>query len=434
MAWRRLRSHLRVPLFRNAYFLMLSSGLMSALGVPFWALAAHLYSARNVGLSATMVSAMSLVSGAGTLGMSSITVRYLPAAGTRTRRFVVLSYLGTGSLTLVLAVVAASTSHLWSPSLRFLGDDTAWFVLFVAATVTWTIFSLEDSVMTSLHETRWVPVENATFAVARLVLVVTLAGAARRSGIFLACIVPGMFLIFPVNLAIFTRFLPRRASAQSSGPTWTVAELRKMIGGNYLGSLWTLCASLLLPVLVTNEVNVSAAGYFYVPWMLTAGVVLVAANMSTSLSVETALAETEVRKHTLNAIAAILRIIGPAMLVIFIFAPQILSLFGPEYVKHGTSVLRILMLGAIPNAIGLVGLSVARFRHDGRLVAVVQILVAVIILGLSALLLPRLGIIAVGWAVLLAVLVGAAMVAPTLNRALARVAPEGQDPPPAVGG
>ena len=156
-SWRRIREHLAIPLFHNAYFLMLSSGFMSVLGLPFWALAARLYSARSVGLAAAAISAMSLVSGIGGLGMSDILTRYLPIAARRTRAMILTIYLGTGVATLVLAAAAAATSHLWSPPLAFLADDPGWFALFVAASVTWTIFTLEDNVMTALHETRWVP-------------------------------------------------------------------------------------------------------------------------------------------------------------------------------------------------------------------------------------------------------------------------------------
>jgi len=428
--WRRLRDHLSLPLFRNAYFLILSSGVGSVLGFPFWAIAAHLYSTRIVGLAVAAVSAMMLISGIGQLGMASIFARYLPVAGARTRRFIVSTYLGTGALTLALGLLAAWTSHLWSPPLRFLRADAGWFVLFAAATVTWTIFTLQDSVMTGLHETRWVPVENAVFAVAKLVLVVVFANVAHSAGIFLAWIVPGMFLIFPVNLAIFTRFLPRRAkSTPPAEPAWTSVEMRKLIGGNYVGSLSAFVATLLLPVLAANEVGASAAGYFYVPWTIMLGVVLVAANMSTSLSVETALGESELREHTRNAIAAILGILTPAVLVIFVFAAQILSLFGPEYERHGTWLLRILIIGTFPEALTLVGLSLARLRHDGRLVAIAQIEFAVITLGLSALLLPRIGIIAAGIALLIALFVEAGLMTPTLAHALTRVSPSAPDPP-----
>ena len=97
----RLREHLSDPLYRTGYYLILGTGVTSLLGVGFWALAAHSYSARVVGLNAAAISAMTLVAEACTLGLSAVLVRYLPVAGGSTRRLVSRSYMLTISLALI---------------------------------------------------------------------------------------------------------------------------------------------------------------------------------------------------------------------------------------------------------------------------------------------------------------------------------------------
>ena len=116
----RLRQHLSDPLYRTGYYLILGTGVTSLLGVAFWALAAHSYSARVVGLNAAAISAMTLVAEACTLGLSAVLVRYLPVAGGSTRRLVSRSYAVTISLALAFGLLAALTSGIWSPQLSFL--------------------------------------------------------------------------------------------------------------------------------------------------------------------------------------------------------------------------------------------------------------------------------------------------------------------------
>ena len=174
-----------------------------------------------------------------------------------------------------------------------------------------------------------------------------------------------------------------------------------------------------VPIIVANERGAEAAAYFYVPWTLSMGLALVAAHMSTSLAVETALAEDELRAHTRNALTAIMGIVVPAAVAVAVFAPQVLSLFGRDYERHGVGLLRLLMLATIPGAAACVALSIARLHHNGRLVGVAQTAGAAITIGGSALLLPGMGLLAPGIAMLIGQLVVAAILARTLARALA---------------
>src|ERR1044071_9215002 len=169
----RLRQHLSDPLYRTGYYLILGTGVTSVLGVGFWALAAHSYSARVVGLNAAAISAMTLVAEACTLGLSAVLVRYLPVAGSSTRRLVSRSYAITVSLALAFGLLAALTTGVWSPKLNFLSSD-GWLIGFVLATGATTIFTLQDSVLTGLRAAKWIPLENSLYALAKLLLLVVL--------------------------------------------------------------------------------------------------------------------------------------------------------------------------------------------------------------------------------------------------------------------
>src|SRR5207237_5812508 len=128
----RLQSLLDDLLYQTDYYLIIGTGITSLLGVAFWALAARSYSAHEVGQNAAAISAMTLVSGVCSLGLSAVLVRYLPIAGTALRRLVVGSYALTAVLSLLAGALVAATSDVWSPALDFL-QEPDWLVGFTRA-------------------------------------------------------------------------------------------------------------------------------------------------------------------------------------------------------------------------------------------------------------------------------------------------------------
>jgi O-antigen/teichoic acid export membrane protein len=388
----RLRRHLSDPLYRTGYYLILGTGVTSLLGVGFWALAAHSYSARVVGLNAAAISAMTLVAEACTLGLSAVLVRYLPVAGASTRRLVSRSYMLTVSLALVFGLLAALSTGIWSPKLDFLGSG-GWLIGFVLATAATTIFTLQDSVLTGLRAAKWIPLENSLYALAKLLLLIVLASTLTGSGPFVAWTAPLAFAVVIVNYLIFRRLIP---SVSSEG-SLDRGKLLSMATGNYAGKLFTLAGNLYMPILVANRASAADAAYFFVPWMVSLAIELVALNVMTSLTVEAASDMDRLRELSRRALRQTLRLVIPIAALAAIVAPWALLIFGKEYADEGASLLRLLALGMVPNAIVTLGISVARIEHRGRIVVAVQGAHCVAVLLFSALLLPSLGIDAVGY-------------------------------------
>ncbi|HMI81911.1 MAG TPA: hypothetical protein VK480_09015 [Solirubrobacterales bacterium] len=389
----RLRAHLDDRMYRTGYYLILGTGASGLLGVAFWALAARSYSAHVVGISAAAVSAIALVSGVCSLGLSAVLVRYLPVAGAATRPLIVRSYAITIALSLAIGVVVALTSDLWSPSMGFLNEGL-WPLGFALAVATMTTFTLQDSVLTGLHGAAWIPLENTLYAVAKLVLLVAIAGLLPFAGPFVAWNAPLIPAIVFVNYLIFRRLIPKM-------PAGGGLERRKVVAmalGNYGGNLFGLLGNMYLPILVANQTSATEAAYFYVPWMISISVELVALNMMTSLTVEAALDMPRLRQLSRRALAHSMRLVVPVAALTALLAPYGLLLFGSEYADEGTDLLRLLALGAIPNVVVALGTGVARIEHRGWIVTAVQGFQFVFVVALSAALLSSVGITSVGYA------------------------------------
>jgi O-antigen/teichoic acid export membrane protein len=388
----RLRTHLDDRLYRTGYFLILGTGITSLLGVAFWALAARSYSAHEIGQNAAAISAMTLVSGVCSLGLSSVLVRYLPIGGTAVKRLVFGSYALTAGLSLAFGALVAATSNVWSPTLDFL-QQPDWLVGFTLATAGMTIFTLQDSVLTGLQTARWIPLENALYAGAKLILLVALAALLPTAGPFVAWNAPLLPAILIVNFLVFRRLIP----ADKSVGSLDRRKVIRMAAGNYGGNLFALVGNMYLPILVANQAGAAEAAYFFVPWMICLSLQLVSLNVTTSLTVEAALDMPRLRRLCRQALAHSMRLVAPMAALTALVAPLALLVFGQAYADSGTNLLRLLAIGAIPNVVVVLGIGVARIEHRGGFVVVVQGVQFAIALGLSALLIPDIGVIAVGW-------------------------------------
>jgi len=399
-----LRGHLSDPLFRSGYLLIAGSGAGATLGFVFWLVAARSYTPEVVGQTSAAIAAMMLISGIASLGLNAVLVRYVPTAGAATRAFVARTYAVTAGVALVAGLAAALTSSVWAPTLDFLGDDLGWLAGFTLATVAWTIFSLQDSVLTGLRAAHWVTVENVSYSVAKLLLLVAVAGAMPVAGPFVAWNVPVGLAIAGVAVLTFGRLIPIHARASGPGRLDREQVLR-VARGNYAGTLFSLAATILMPVVVANATDATQTAYFYVPWTISIGIGLIAIGMTSALTVEAAHDEGEMRRLTRRSLAATMRLVIPAAAVLAVASPLVLRAFGGDYSDEGSALLRLLAVAAVPNVVVTLGLTVARLQHRGGTVLVIQAAQAVLTLGLSLPLLPGEGIEAVGFAWLAAQLV-----------------------------
>jgi O-antigen/teichoic acid export membrane protein len=388
-----LAEHLHDRLYRTGYYLIVGTGITSLLGVAFWALAAHTYSARDVGLDAAAISAMTLVSGACSLDLTAVFVRYLPIAGDAAHKLVSRSYAVTVALSLIFGLAAALSSSLWSTKLAFLGGG-GWLVGFTLATAATTVFTLEDGVLTGLQAARWIPLENSLYSLAKLVLLVCLTGLLPGAGPFVAWNLPLVPVVFVVNYFIFRRLISRR----SAPGTLNRREVVAMTASNHGGNLLALAGTLYLPVLVANLAGAASAAYFYVPWLISLSLQLIAINVMASLTVEAALDPSRLRTLARRSLGHSLRLVVPLVVLAAVVAPWGLLAFGHAYSHAGTGLLRWLALAAVPNVVVSLGITVARIEHRGWIVVAVQGVNSAIVITLSALLLHHHGIASVGLA------------------------------------
>jgi O-antigen/teichoic acid export membrane protein len=412
-----LFSHLRVPLYKNGYSLILSSATTSGLGMLFWVLAAHYYSVETIGTSSAMIAAMMFLSGVSQRGMNSALVRFVPLAGRASARLVSFTYL------ISLVIAGAATLSLGRvlyplfPILGVLDGGSLPLVLFAGLVMIWSVFTLQDSVLTGLGQAQWVPIENTIVSAIKIVLLVLLAHWIPIEGVLAAWLIPVVVSVAPVNLLIFRRLLPTHSQAtDKQAEPLALRPLVKFVTGNHLASLFLLAYTTLLPVIVASQAGARANAYFYPPWMIAASLQLVAINMTTSLTVEGTRDRPQLRAYGYRVFVHVMQLLVPVTALILAGAPWILRIFGADYAAAGSNLLRWLALSTLPNTIVMLYIALARVQNRVAGIIVVQGALCVLVLGLSYRLLPMYGITGVGIAVLVSqTVIAAGLLIPQLR-------------------
>jgi O-antigen/teichoic acid export membrane protein len=401
----RLNNVRRVPLYRSSFALMLTTGLNGILGFAYWVLAARLYPARAVGIGAGAISAMTLVSSLGWVGLQFVLLRYVPVAGRAQARLVRLSYAAAIAIALLATgIFLAGFAQL--AGLGILTESPLTIVLFAVSIVLWVVFSLQDPVLIGLRRAGWVPIENATFGAIKAVLLVVFAVSASAWAILGAWVLGLVGLVLVINVALFGRLLRREQTVPSRLPG--ERQLVRFAAGHHFVAVTAAIPDSLVSLLVLAFMPGAANAYYYSAWAVSFSFRLLAVNMSNALIVEGALAESKIPSLVRQVSRLAFIVVIPLVILVVAGADQIMSAFGPQYTQ-AANLLRLFAIALIPFTILNFVIAVERIQERvGRAMLIAGASTAVTI-GLDLMLIPKLGLTGAGWGWLVGQTLGAAI-------------------------
>ncbi|HTF12210.1 MAG TPA: hypothetical protein VK659_28965, partial [Asanoa sp.] len=287
------------------------------------------------------------------------------------------------------------------------------------AVAAWSVFTLQDTVLTALRGAIWVPVENAAFGILKIAMLVALLGVLPEHAIFLSWLGPALLALVPVNLLVFRRLLAR--AQRIRGTVEGLPDRRvllRFVSLDYVGYLFLQAGTNALPLLVAASLGAQANAVFYVGWLLGTALELVAYHFGTSLTVESAAAPERLPAYARQVLRRGLLLFGGGALVLVATAPVLLRLFGSHYAQASAGVLRLFAIAVIPRLLITMFVAACRVRRTiGRVVAV-HATVTTLVVGLAFALMPALGVTGVGVAYLTGQLLVAAAILPALLRLL----------------
>ncbi len=396
----RLLEHVRIPLHRDGYALALNSAFTGVAGLFYWILAAKTYSPHSVGLNSALISSMMFLAGLASLNLPNILVRFLPESGERTRRRVSLAYLVSLTAAVAAAVVFILGVGAWAPRLSFLRTDHGLQAWFLFSTLAWCLFVLQDSVLIAVGRAIFVPVENAVFSVLKIVLLAGLVALAPVYGIFVSWTIAMLVSVVGVNLVLFARLLrPAAGAGRSAVTSIRDRAFAGYFAADYACSVAWLSTTNLMPVIVTAAAGATANAYWALAYAVALPLYAFAQNIGTSLILHGTNDRAQLPSLTRAAARQGARVLVPSVALLVICTPVILSLFGSSYEHRSSTVLRLLLLAALPNFVLSLAVSVARVQRRLRRALLALASEAVLALGLATPMLHAFGIdgVAIGW-------------------------------------
>ncbi|WP_029041321.1 phosphotransferase [Cucumibacter marinus] len=384
----------------NGLALVLAVGISSVLGLLYWMVAARLLSPAEAGIGATLVATMMGLSHAAQLNLRNIAHRFLPASGRDAPRLIRRLYALAGVVAIVLGLGFVFGAGHWAEDLAFVSRSPLVASVFIAALVVWTLYSMQEAILTGLRLSGLVPVQTLTYAIAKILLVFALVLWVSQTGL-------AVLAAWVIPAAVLGLVVHRMARHElSQGEVWQAAPTEvidrghffRFFGWDYAGSLATSIALAVVPMLVISISGAAASAHYQIAWSIAYSLYLVGRQLGAALQAEAALYPDRRQSIYASTFAYALALVVPACLALLVFAPWIMLLFGEAYVDQGSHVLRIFALAAVPLTLVTVGLAVARAEKAYPLLTLVQVLTLIATVGLGAVWLQQFGVGGMAWA------------------------------------
>lgn len=371
-------------LYRNSIFLMMSTGVMAFFGFFFWMINARLFKPEQVGIATALISIMTLISSFSLLGLNNGLIRYLPTS-IRKNQKINTSFTLVILTSAVMALIYLIGINVFSPKLLFVRENVFFAVFFVLAIVFSTLNNISESVFIAYRSSIYVLIKNTISSLVKLslpILLISLGAygifASVGISVMVAFVLSLIFLIFKFGYKI-------RPTIDKE----VVERMGKFSLGNYVAIIFGSLPTLILPIMILNNLGAKFSAYFYIDLMIANLLFIVPTAVSQSLFAEGSYSAKELKTLILKALRINFLIIIPAIIITILFGQYILLAFGKQYSKEGVLLLQLFAISSIFISINSMGGALLNIKHKIKLLILVNFVGALLILNLSYYLLPK---------------------------------------------
>lgn len=349
----------------NSLYLMLNAVLQAGFGFTFWIIAAHLFSASEVGKASTLIAASGVIGYLALLGLNNGMGKYLPTACDRdaliSSGLAVVATFGA-----VIAVGYIFLTPFIAPRLAFVEKSPALTAGFALITAAGALNVLTDSVFIASRRAKYAAlVDGIIGGSGKNILVVVLAGA----GTYALFVASAMGIVLAAASSIVIIFTIMRCRPRLNRPLNTLKPLLRFSTANYVGNVFNMIPTLAVPVIVLDRQGAASAGYFFVVFQLASIVYAAALAMEQTFLAEGSRANSDMRRLKRRSLRILAMLCVPAVLGLIAAGRWLLLAFGWRYYHYGLPSLVILALSAGPVSANYWLLSVLRL--EGKLSAIV---------------------------------------------------------------
>jgi O-antigen/teichoic acid export membrane protein len=390
-SWERIRQLWANRFYTNSLYLIATNALGALLGFVFWIVAARLYSTEEVGLASAVISAVGLMSLFSCMGLTEGVIRFLPKSDEDANKFINTIFSIVLFTSLLTSIVFLTGLGVWSPKLLSIQQNIFYYLTFVLLTVFFVLSSIIDSIYVAGRRAGFVFIRGAIFNTLKLALVIAFASYIESVGIVASWGVSLGIAFISGILILISRIQP------AYRPTLVikrevVSTLFKFSMASYSSSLLWSGTTMLLPIIVVNLLGAEANAYFYIAWSISTVLTMIPSAISTSLFAEGSNNQANLGDNVKRSLKMVSLLLIPSAIILFVLARWLLSLFNTSYADNSVTLLRFLVIAALPAAINVIYINIKKVEKELKTILLISASLAVLNIGLSYILLPRIGI------------------------------------------
>lgn len=329
-------------LYRNSIYLMASTFIMAFFGFFFWIINARLYTPEQVGIATTLISVMTLIASFSNLGLNVGLVRFLPNSDHK-NELINSSFVLSSITAFVLSVGFLAGLHIFSPSLLFVRDNPIYALSFVLFVVALSNNTIAESLFVAYRSAKYTLIKNSVLSITKLALPVALI-AFGAYGIFTAVGLAN-FIALVLSILILMRMFKYSIRLKQN-----FTEIKKIASysfGNYIAGFIGGLPTMILPIIIVNELGPAEAGYFYIAMMIANLLFIIPQAITRSMFAEGSYGQLENKKLLRKALKLISIILIPMVVIFMLFGEYILLPFGKVYSSEAFMLLNILLASSI---------------------------------------------------------------------------------------
>ncbi|HET7302433.1 MAG TPA: oligosaccharide flippase family protein [Candidatus Saccharimonadales bacterium] len=388
--WTELRNSTQLT---NSLLLLLATGALAGFGFVFWTIVAHAYSSSTVGVATTLLAVSSLVSLLGLAGFDTTLVRFLP--GAQNPQAHVRSSLTVVSVT--SAVLSAGCVFILpavSSSLSFVTHHWWYGASFVFFTVITSLNTLTNAIFLAHKKALTILSINILFGAAKVVLPLLWIHPSAMH-IFLLAGISQLVGLLCSLAALWRQFGYKPTFGIDSA---ILKKVQRYSFSVYISSLLNLLPPTLVPLIIVHSLRPDNAAYYYISFTIASVLYTISYAAMQSAFAEGSHNEAAFSLHLRKAAKLIGVLLVPAMVILFASSSFVLGFFGKDYAEQGRGILQLLTLSALPvaaySALGVI----FKITRNLRGIIAMNTVYALLILSISYVGLPSLGVSAIGWA------------------------------------
>ncbi len=363
-------------LYRDALSLASSSMLTALFGVGFWALCGKLIPPEVLGVQTALLSIIFAPAIVVASGVGDAFTAIVPVSGPDREKVVARGYRLVLVMSAISGLAAGIVAAVFLPETR---GSVPIALLVMAGVMTWSLFVVQDPALTSMGKAHWLPVENGSVSILKVLLVpVTIAiGVAEPA--LVATLIPSV-------IAVVVLYPQVRRLSRTKGHAGAVfvpdalAQLPRMVKRTTTAVGLSLGTLTVTPFVVTAVAGPTQGAVFALCLSVVQALDFVGAAMGVSLVVHASPYAAEAGKMAMAVFRRTAAVVGLGAVALIVVAPFVLRMLDPTYVNlHGAAVIALLAVGSFGRTIYVIWAALQRARRTMRTLLVLNSIASVFV-------------------------------------------------------